>query len=74
VDGHDEYRVGESVAHGGEYALGGAGVEASGWFVDEQDVGLGGQGAGDVEAALFAAGHAAPADADPGLRVEPGVV
>lgn len=43
-----------------------------GW--ERSDVRSGGEGAGDVEAALLAAGEIAPADADRRARVEPAAV
>jgi hypothetical protein len=59
-----------STGTGAEHVGARAGVEARRLFVDEQYVEPCGDGPGELEAALFAAGEVASVDADLGGRID----
>lgn len=68
VHRHDQDRLRQPAPYCVQDLSGRVCIEAGGRLVDEQYVGLGGEGPGEVEAALFAAGQAPPTDTDAGLR------
>ena len=73
MHGQDEDRPGQSTAHRGEDLSGGTGVEAGGWFVDEQHVGSRGESTGDVAVLLsFVSSIFVPVDQLPGWLAEIG--